>query len=334
VLLSQVGGFYDPEKRSFFLMADATAYGDLLDRTMIAHELCHALDDQYVDLRALQTPADRELTVDESYVVGGVVEGSATALMSLWMAKAIRGGARLPDPAAMQQQQKDQMEVLASSPPYCWLLAANYMVGANFLTRGKGVIGGDGGRAILDVSKAMPRSTEQLLHPQKYWDRAQRDEPVVLRDEDALCERVASATGLPVLERNTLGELVVALLAEPGQRRLDPVGMTGADYWTNAAARGWGGDRLLLLGRSKVGPGQRVQDAGVVWITAWDTLDDRDEFVAAIRAQRGERPGFALAVDGKAAVFAFGSARALDEQALHALLASCRFEQDGAPWSR
>src|SRR5262249_53627754 len=228
----------------------------LLDRTMIAHELCHALDDQYVDLRALQTPADRELTVDESYVVGGVVEGSATALMNLWMVKAIRGGARLPDPAAMQQQQKDQMEVLAKSPPYCWLLAANYMVGAHFLTRGKGVMGGDGGRAILEVSKAMPRSTEQLLHPQKYWDPSQRDEPVVLCHGDVACARVAAATGLELLERNPLGELVVALLAEPPQRRLDPIGMTGADYWTNAAARGWGGDRLLLLGRGKVGPGQ------------------------------------------------------------------------------
>src|SRR5262249_58858300 len=141
------------------------------------------------------------------------------------------GGARLPDAAAMQQQQKDQMEVLARSPPYCWLLAANYMVGANFLTKGKGVIGGDGGRAILDVSKAMPRSTEQLLHPQKYWDRAQRDEPVVLCDEDAVCARVAAATGLLVLERNTLGELVVALLAEPRQRRLDPGSLGGADHW-------------------------------------------------------------------------------------------------------
>jgi hypothetical protein len=69
-----------------------------------------------------------------------------------------------------------------------------------------------------------------------------------------------------------------------------------------------------------------------VWITAWDTERDRDEFTAALTKHRGGHPGFTQAVAARAAAFAFGAVR-LDEDALRALLAACRFVQDDKPWT-
>ena len=338
VLLSQIGGFYDSERRSFFMMAEASVYGDTLGRMMIAHELCHALDDQYIDLRHLLKPKERELTEDESYVVGGVSEGSATALMSAWMQQAVKNGAKLADLGKMAEQQKDQMAVLLEAPPYCSLLAANYMVGLHFITKGKGMAGigpgGDTGAAILEVGKAMPASSEQLLHPEKYWDPDKRDEPVVLVNAADLGSRVAAAMHGRVLERNTLGELVAALVAGPAQRKLNAALMARADYWTNKAARGWGGDCLLLVGKEAVTPGKAVVEPGVVWVTAWDTEQDRGEFVDAVTKYRGEQPGFAVAVAGRVAVFGFGSARRLGDAELAAVCDAAAFEQGGVAWRR
>jgi len=337
VLLTQIGGFYDPAKQSFFMMAEASEFGDSANRMMIAHELCHALDDQYVDLRALQKPGGREPTEDESYAISGVVEGSATALMFAWMADAQgRGKVDLKDMTRVAEKQAADNKVLLAAPPYCLLLVANYMVGLHFVTKGRGMAaaasGDDTGAAIREAAKAMPRSSEQLLHPDKYWDPKQRDEPVVLRNDEEVAKLVNARTGFAVLERNTLGELVCALMGSSPTRKLNLMLMARADYWTNKAARGWGGDRLLVLGKGTVAAGKPVEEPGVVWITAWDTETDRTEFVEAVRKQRGETPGCDVAEHGKAAVFTFGSARKLSAEDLQAVLAACRFEQDGAAW--
>lgn len=338
VLLTQIGGFYDPEQQSFFMMAEAAGFGDSVNRMMIAHELCHALDDQYVDLSALMKPGGKEPSEDESYVIGGVCEGSATALMYAWLAKAqSEGKVDIADMARMSEKQAADNKVLLQAPPYCLLLVANYMVGVHFVTKGSGMQGAmageDTGAAIREVAKAMPRSSEQLLHPDKYWKPEQRDEPVRLVNDAEVAGLLAERSGLVVLERNTLGELVAALMAVAPARKMNLALMMRADYWTNKAARGWGGDRMLLLGKDKAAEGKPVQDAGVVWITAWDSEDDRKEFVEAVSRHRKSSPGFEFVEHGKVAVFAFGSARTLKGEVLRALLEACKFEQDGAAWS-
>lgn len=337
VLLSQIGGFYDPARKSFFMMAETAVYGDVINRTMVAHELCHALDDQYTDLDKLLHPG-RELSEDETYVVSGVVEGNATVLMMRYMAQAMRTGAKLTDLAKAAEQQKDQMEVLLAAPPYCALLAANYMVGMHFMTKGAGAtaenMGTAPGDAMLEVVAAMPRSSEQLLHPDKYWNKDARDEPVLLADDAAIATLLEQKLQCKVLERNTLGELVAALVAGPAERRLNAALMARADYWTNKASKGWGGDRLFLLGTGGGTEGHAVEAPGVLWVTAWDTVADREEFVAAVTKYRGEQPGFDVAAAGRVAVFAFGSARRLGGDGLQAVLAAAEFTQDGRPFAR
>jgi hypothetical protein len=122
-----------------------------------------------------------------------------------------------------------------------------------------------------------PLSSEQILHPKKYWNKAQRDDPV----------RIAiDASALPkdwkVLGQDTLGELSLALFTQPFAERggLDvaknPLSIMGVQY-TNKAAEGWGGDRLVLLGNG---------DARVLYlVTVWDTPEDENEFFAAATSQ-------------------------------------------------
>jgi hypothetical protein len=333
VLISQIGGFYDPDEKAFFMMAEASRFGDTVSRMLIAHELCHALDDQHVSLGPLMKgKAGEPLTEDESFTIGGLVEGSATALMFAWMQQKMRaGGVDMAQMMELQKAEAERNKVLLEAPRYFTLIVANYMVGQHFITKGKpavgGVAGADTGAAIRDAALHPPRSTEQLLHPDKYWEAARRDEPVRLANDDALAARIASDCGAAVLERNTLGELVCALIAG-GDRKLNLVLVAKASYWTNKYARGWGGDRLYVVGAQE-GDGP-VAGAGAVWVTAWDTAEDRAEFTAGARNARGDLR-MRIAEGGRVAVFGFGEC-ADDRVDLEAVRELARFVQDGAPW--
>lgn len=340
VLINQVGGFYDPKTRAFYMMAESARFGDVINRMLIAHELCHALDDQYIGLQALMEPEGRTLTEDESYAIGAMVEGSATALMYAWMARAMRESDI--DTAKMMEMQKAEAErakVLVEAPRYFTLIAANYMVGQFFISKGKNQIAAmrsgesDSGAAILEAAKNPPRSTEQVLHPDKYWDPEQQDEPVrVANDDDVatLVERIAEGH---VLGRNTLGELVCGLLGQRVGRKTNLAMMANPGYWTNRYSKGWGGDRLYLLGlRDAEGEGNLAAPRAV-WVTAWDTVEDREEFVDVMRRYRAEEPGFDVVDDGRVAVFGL-PAGAFDADALAKVLGEARFELGGGEWDK
>ena len=283
---------------------------------------------------------DRELTEDESFAVGGVVEGSATALMLAWMTRAIATGEfDLTEMMEISRQQADQTEVLLAAPPYFTLIVANYMVGRHFITKGQLMVPGmtgdlDTGASILEVAENMPRSTEQLLHPDKYWDPEKRDEPGRLANDRVIVEQIAAFTGKDVVHRDTLGEMVCALMGLKADHKLNQNLMAQASYWTNRYSRGWGGDHLFLVaGRSEDGS-EDLDGAGVVWITAWDTEEDREQFAGAVVKHRSETPGLTVVESGRVAVFGMGALRDADPAELRRILESCVFTSDGEPWSR
>ncbi len=277
VLLSQVGGFYDPEQESFFMLEKAATFGEFLNRMMIAHELTHALDDQYFGLDKLMKARQDEH--DASFAIGSVVEGSATALMYRWAAKFGGQFDRSEMKKAMQREQ-EQSKVLLNAPPYFATLVARYMVGLNFLNRGRGMAAlvrdTDGIAAeVKDAFHTVPASSEQVLHPAKYWDVEKRDEPVRITNDDAVAAALEKVTGAKAVMRETLGEIHMALLGRSPKRKLTMQLMAVASAWTNKAARGWGGDRLYLL--------RQGGSYGIVWISIWDTVADAGEFEAAYR---------------------------------------------------
>ncbi len=281
-----VGGIYDPETGVYHLIEQPGMVYDLaLGRMTMAHELTHALDDQYVSLDSLMTVAAG--VQDREFVVQAVVEGAATAVMSAYASMLLTRGE--VDLVAMMRAVKSQiegMQAFAEAPAVLRASVAAYTEGQTFVLRGKPALDPGAARRatvnFLDLARDLPRSSEQVLHPEKYWDPAHRDDPVTV--DDAAVEPLFRTLSLEVLNRDTLGEIYTALLLDPDKvgRMVGPGG-TGA-AWTVPAAEGWGGDRLYLLGPAGTPPGTTppLEELRALWLTTWDTPRDREEFMLAV----------------------------------------------------
>jgi len=270
LLEGQVGGFYEPGADTFYLM---DSFGGDLARIILAHELTHALDDQYFDLDANLKKVAQD--TDSEFAYSAVVEGSGTSAMNQWTV----GHMDSLDRQALLGASDVGTKGLEDAPPFLWKpLIAAYLRGEGFLVHAAGMNIAMKAPAAEDVRLAFehpPRSSEQILHPEKYWDEAKRDEPRSVR----LDLSKIPADWKPLGE-DTLGELYLALVTTPVEKRKpfdakNPLAVLSIDY-TNKAAEGWGGDRAVLLAKG---------DARVLWlVTAWDTPKDAGEFLDAASA--------------------------------------------------
>jgi hypothetical protein len=339
LLESQVGGFYDPDTRALYLVERA-GMPPAMERVLLAHELTHALDDQHASMGAF-LKAHSGVTEDMDVVTMSVLEGSATALMIQYLARAQLSG-RI-DMAAVQAYAAEEMErskMLLSTPAYFSAMVASYICGTRFLARGDlmALLMAEDNRAtgenLLVVSKDPPRSSEQILHPEKYWDPALRDEPVLV--EDAPVEKWLSRQGRWVVHVDTLGELLTALLTSPRGRPLNLLAMQVAESWTNSAAMGWGGDRFFLTasGPTASEAARTLESTEGVWVTLWDTPADRDEFVSAL-AGGAVAEGYSVALLGAAGAVVFFDSEESERARLTADIdaAGLRFTKGGKAWS-
>ncbi len=310
VLESQVAGFYDPDTKTMHLV-NRQGMPLFVERITLAHELTHALDDQYVDLQAFTKSGDSD-TDDLELTTQSVVEGSATALMMQYAARAMMSGG--VDQKALQeygQQEADRNKAFLEAPRYFSAMLGAYICGTQFLARGQLMallVAPDDkaiGEALLAARKEPPSSTEQILHPAKYWDAAKRDDPVVV--DDAAAGAWLAQPGRWVVATDTIGEMLIAILTSAPGTKVNLQNMQ-PNAWTNAAATGWGGDRFYLLasGDSVENARAGLKDLKGVWVTAWDTPKDRDEFLAALPT--GSLPAGAAghAVGPSVAVVCFG----------------------------
>jgi len=263
----QVAGFYDPGEQAFYLLDDQPAASVEI---LTAHELTHALEDQYFDLDArLESVIDDD---DRLFAVSSIHEGSATLLMMIYTMEAAAQGSTV----ALGGAEAMQAELLDALPPILTRqLLGPYILGMHFLIEGDYLSLGRGFPAekIDGVYRDAPGSSEQILHPEKYWRRENRDEPVavVLEGAEEALGEGWERRGDGVFGELTLGVLVGA--PTPSARAVsggafDPAG------WTNEAASGWGGDRWELW--------QRDDEQALLFLTVWDTPGDAAEFAAAL----------------------------------------------------
>jgi hypothetical protein len=272
-LREQVGGYYDPAGKSFYLLDDMPRA--FTTRLAIPHELTHALDDQHFNLEKLLRKAMQD--DDLMFAHAAVHEGSATLLMQLHAMKAMLDGEMtLDDLQALSDADELWAEQLEGFPePLLRPLLGSYLLGAGFLTQGDVLSIAVDGFPVEAVNRAFergPRSSEQVLHPEKYWNEATRDDPTPVHLGNA-----GRALGKPFKRRaeGVLGELMIGTLVGAPTPR-DPSGpsaMIGSS-WTNAAAAGWDGDRWELWSAGE----RTVALLGSVW----DGDDDALEFAAAL----------------------------------------------------
>lgn len=311
LLENQVGGFYDTDTKSMHLIARA-GLPPVVERIVLAHELTHALDDQYVDL---DTFIEKRMkgTEDLDLTGSSVVEGSATALMLQYLTREMmRGTLSMNQLQDYAKQEEERSKAFLQAPRYFTAMLGSYICGTQFLAKGRlaslVTMPDDRpiGEALAAAVKDPPLSTEQILHPEKYWDAAHRDVPVVFDDKAA--DKWMAQPGRWVVHADTIGEMLTAILTSPAGFRPDLSSLGGMLNWTNASATGWGGDRFYLLAAGQDADAARRTLTGLkgVWLTAWDTTADRDEFVAAV-PQGSLAPGASVQPIGdSSAVVYFG----------------------------
>ena len=261
MLTSQVAGLYDDKTKKMYVVSDTGEIGPLEEITY-AHEYTHALQDQTFGLRSIQGDATDQ--GDRAIARTALIEGDATLLMSLWAQQNLTPAqlgtvAGASDPAS--QAILDRLPAILREP-----LLFPYLSGLQLALGGYTSGGGYGGVDALFANP--PDSTEQVLHPDKL---ASREAPVKVTIDDAVASKLGP--GWKVSMQDTLGELQLGIILGD---------VAGADKSTaDAAAAGWGGDRVALL----EGPnGERA----VVLDTVWDTDADATQFNAALAGMVGK----------------------------------------------
>lgn len=256
LLEEQVVGYYDPRTDTLFVVAGAPKA--LLEQT-VAHELVHALQDQYVRMDSIMEQVD---DADRQLAVQAVMEGHAVSLQlrtnptSGPMMKMPGGWDRIRD---MIRDGQVGMPVFASAPAVVREgLLFPYLGGADFVRRfiaqrPESALFGD-----------LPVSSAQLLHDDAYFtaDPSARLQPVPVT-------LPPPGTGTLVWS-NTFGEFELRLFLTQYLRD---------DELVRRAAGGVTGDRMAVV-RTPAGE-------ALVWATAWRTPVDAAEFLdAATEAAR------------------------------------------------
>ncbi len=256
-LLDNIGGFYRPDTKEIFVLE--LRFGGM-EHVIYAHEFDHALVDQHFDLNALNREALCNIDSDRCMAQRAVIEGDATLLMYEWLKQ--------------YAPKQDYADILNYRPPFQALpdeappdfvvqeLDFPYNQGMEFVKR---FYEQDGWKGVDELYAALPTSTEQILHPEKYLAG---ELPIPILDPDIQLAFRAPWRGIA---NDTLGELttylILAYSADTPARR--------SQAEAEKAAAGWGGDRVQVLYNDKTD--QTI--LGVHWV--WDSPQDAEEFQAA-----------------------------------------------------
>ncbi|HEX6536743.1 MAG TPA: hypothetical protein VF041_19305 [Gemmatimonadaceae bacterium] len=275
LLTEQVAGFYDPRTKTLYVVDGAPREQV---QFIISHELVHALQDQYMNLDSIQNVRGEN---DRTMAAQAVIEGQATLLP---LQAALGPGASMPAGwdrvREMIRDNQTRMPVLASAPFVLQeTLIFPYLSGAEFMRRFEAERKGQ-----VPYGANMPTSTEQILHPDRYF-AAHRDQPTAI----ALPAPAAGS----VVYQDDLGEFETRLFLY--QHLHDqPASFRGA--------AGWDGDRYAAVRTPK-------GDA-IAWVSVWDSPVDAADFSSSVEEVMEKRFPSARRTDtGGATRWTVGGAR-------------------------
>jgi len=148
-----VAGYYDPEPDELYVPIDALGDDDF--RSLMVHELTHALDGQYVDLNVLDRlieEGEQTGNYEPVSALQAVAEGRASAVQSRWMRA--NGVVETPPDSL------DALAAIEAVPPALVLeLVLPYQFGEQFIE-------GNGGPAeTWDLLENPPPSSEDFMVP-------------------------------------------------------------------------------------------------------------------------------------------------------------------------
>ena len=263
LLTEQILGYYDPKTQHFYLADWIDVEGQ---RPVMAHELAHALQDQHYDLlRRFDRWPDGDS--DAELAAHALVEGDASLVMMFYLQRNPKHLAAALKSATAPTPQLDRApRALRAS------LLFPYERGLEFASQLHRRGGFD---EISAAYKRVPESTEQILHPEKYFAH----EPPVIVELPSL----AAALGKPWrrITSDVSGELGYFLVLDEPSRD---------EKTARAAAAGWGGDRFALY------ENPRTRQTVLAHVSAWDTEQDAVEFFDAYARRTEARHADAAAL--------------------------------------
>ena len=260
VLTEQVIGYYDPAAKVLYVVNGAD------DKTVgiaITHELVHALQDQYVNLDSLQKATnDNDRLSAAQALIEGEAQFEQLSIMvggSSNIALRVGGRDRIRE---MIRENQSSMPVFATAPMVIQeSLLFPYLTGADFVQRFKDK------RGKVSLFTDVPRSTEQILHDDRFFS-ATPDEPTVVS--------LPAPRGVTKAYENDMGEFGTRLFLY--QHLKD-------DVVAARGAKGWDGDRFAVL--------QNGTARGIVWASVWDSTVEAAEFVDGLTRATAKRTGAA-----------------------------------------
>lgn len=259
---AQVLAYYQPENGQFYVIGGDKPLG-ATDKIVVAHEYTHALQDQHFNLKD-NTISDPEQG-DAQLAQLAVIEGDATLTSQLWASDNLGFGEMLQmlleGLGQLDESALDDMPLILRRD-----LEFPYTEGFLFAT----ALHDDGGfGAVNQALQTPPESTEQILHPEKYFAH---EAPIEVNLEDI---SNALGTGWSLVYQQTLGELGIQIMATGGVVPAGAVPGLPVEWPHQDVAEGWGGDRLNMY----EGPNDAWR---IEWKTDWDTGADAISFRSRI----------------------------------------------------
>ena len=253
LLTEQVAGYYDPKAQQFYLADWIELEGQ---KPVMAHELTHALQDQHFNLKRFEKwpkgDSDAELAAH------ALIEGDATLAMTLYMAKHPLVALAFIKSLGTQEVATEQFKRAPRAVRESLLFP--YESGSTWATA---VYQRGGWDLVSKAFTKLPLSTEQIMHPDKYFAY---EAPLKLTVPEL---KLQLGPTWKRIDSDVNGEWGCYLLLDE---------YLNDSAVSKKAAAGWAGDEFVLY------EGAKPTDLFVAQLTAWDTpLDAREFFDAYLK---------------------------------------------------
>jgi hypothetical protein len=249
LLTEQVAGYYDPKEQQFHLADWIDVDGQ---KPIMAHELTHALQDQHFNLRRFENwpkgDSDAELATH------ALIEGDATLAMTLYVSSDQTRALTFLKSFLTAETSSQELDKAPRALRETLLFP--YQEG---LTWTRALYQNGGWATVSRAFKTLPQSSEQILHPPKYFIH---EAPVKVSLPDL---RPSLGPGWRRIEADVNGEWSFYLILDEFLKSAPT---------SKQAAAGWAGDRYATYENTG---GQSVY----VSLSAWDTPKDAREFFDA-----------------------------------------------------
>jgi hypothetical protein len=239
ILLDNTGGLYNEETDELLVLAQ---YRELnyINSMVVVHELRHALQDQYFNLASLMGSRSFSDFDDRKLAVLAALEGDATFLMVQYSGLDADILASSPTSDALMSFLPTAKPALLYREPEIIRnqLLMPYIYGLRFVSA---VFKKKKWKGVNRILHLPPASTEQIIHPEKYFKREAPIEVIIQYQP----------RGYQLFHSGVIGEYYLKVLVKSEE-----------DYTYKDFAVGWGGDTFHIY-----------KNAGsyfFLWESVWD----------------------------------------------------------------